>query len=288
MYTIAGTTGHVGSATVEHLLAAGAPVRALVRDETRAEGLAAAGAEVAVVDLHDRDGLAAAIDDSQGFFALLPFDPSAADFHAEIGAMVASITGAVGDSEVPHVVALSSWGAELPADTGPIVGLHHFENQLRATGTTVTALRAPHFQEKVGEVLDGVRHTGVYPVFASSADVAKPMIATRDIGEVAARALLSPPPASEVVALHGPTYTERQVADRLAVALGWRLEVVTIPESGWVDALVEAGLSRHIAGVLAGLYAADEHGRLVPRGDRTVHGTTEIDDTLSALVSASA
>src|SRR5699024_11984302 len=70
----------------------------------------------------------------------------------------------------------------------------------------VLALRSGHFQEKVADVLGSVREGGVYPVFATSADTPIPMVATRDIGEVAAQALLYPPASSESVDLIGPEH----------------------------------------------------------------------------------
>jgi uncharacterized protein YbjT (DUF2867 family) len=284
MYTIAGATGQVGGAAARQLLADGAPVRVVVRDPSKGEGWAAHGADVAVADLQDRIGLRAAMAGSDGAFVLLPFDPAADDSERQTTARVDAIAGAVTDSEVPHVVVLSSYGADLPEGTGPIVGLHRLEEALRATGATVTAIRSAHFQEKVTDVLDAARHERIYPVFASSADVPKPMVATPDIGEVVAQTLRSAPAASEVVDLDGPAYTERQVAELLGTALGYDLAVVTIPRPGWVEALVGAGLPHHIATVLAGLHDADERGLLAPRGDRLVRCTTELETTLARLV----
>jgi uncharacterized protein YbjT (DUF2867 family) len=86
----------------------------------------------------------------------------------------------------------------------------------------------------------------VYPVFGESADVPTPMVATHDVGAAAARALTSPPAASEVVDLEAPSYTERQVAERLGALLGTALDVVTVPRSGWLDALASAGVLRRV------------------------------------------
>lgn len=283
MFTIAGVTGRVGSVAAARLLAEGRPVRALVRDAVKGRAWSQRGADVAVVDLGDRDRLADALRGTDGFFTLLPFDLTVTDFRADARRLVASIAGAVADSGVPHVVALSSAGADLAEGTGPIVALHLLEEELRATGTVVSAIRPGHFQEKVADVLDAARYQGIHPSFGS-ADVPRPMVATRDVGEVAAEALLHPPASSEAVDLEGPAYSERDVARALGAALGRPLQVVEIPQAGWVDALVEAGFSRHIAEVLSGLYDADERGVLRPRGDRRVRCSTPIDVTLHDMV----
>ena len=144
----------------------------------------------------------------------------------------------------------------------------------------MTALRPGHFQEKFGDVLGAVLHEGIFPVFASSADTPLPMVATRDIAEIAVQELLADTQTSEAVDIVGPEYTERQVARSLSVVLGKPLEVVPIPEPGWMKALVEAGFAPHIAESLADLYRADEQKRLGPRGDRSIRVATDIDTTV--------
>jgi uncharacterized protein YbjT (DUF2867 family) len=256
----------------------------VVRDPAKGTPWVERGAQVVVADLADRHQVAEALGGSRGAFLLLPFDPTAADFAGETARLTDAIAGAVADAVVPHVVMLSSGGADLAEGTGPIVGLHRLEQQLAATSAVVTALRSGHFQEKVSDVLEAARHGGIYPVFADSADVAIPMIATGDLGRFAAEALRNQPASSEVVDVLGPRYTEREVATHLGAALGRDLEVVTVPQPGWIGALTDAGLPATAAELLAELYAADQRGLLAPRGDRTVVGTTPLERTLADLV----
>ncbi len=284
MFAIAGGTGNVGAAAATDLLNRGEKVRAVVSSATKGQGWEQRGADAAVADLGDRSGLAEALRGCTGFFAMLPSDFTVADYDAHHRRMADEIAGAVEDSGVPHVAMLSSMGAELPEGTGPIRVLHYLENRLRETGAVLSAVRPGHFQEKVVDLLGGAREAGVYVNFGDSADVPVPMVATRDIGAVVAQALLSPPAAHEVIDVEGPAYTERQVAEKLGTALGTPLRVVDIPQPGWIDALTQAGLTRHGAEVLAELYDASQRGLFQPKGDRRVQGWTGIDDTLRALV----
>lgn len=286
MYVVAGATGRVGSATARNLLTAGAEVRVLVRRETDAETWKAQGAKAQRATLNDRAALSEALEGASGFFVLLPFDLTVDDLDAHADALIASIAGAVAEQRVPHVVMLSSGGADLAESTGPITGLHRLEQELLTTGTTVTALRSGHFQEKVVDVIGIVQDSGVYPVFAVSAEVPHPMVATQDIGAVAAGALLSPPATSEAVDIVGPVHTEREVATVLGHALGRELHVATIPEDGWVGALAEAGFRPHIAESLAELYGADQRGLLAPRGDRSIHVSTGIETTIDRMLAS--
>lgn len=72
--------------------------------------------------------------------------------------------------------------------------------------------------------------------------------------------------------------------DGLGTALGRELHVATLPEDAWPGVLIDAGFAPHIAQRLAEPYRADEHGLLAPRGDRSVHTSTTIEDTISGLL----
>jgi uncharacterized protein YbjT (DUF2867 family) len=283
-YVVAGVTGHVGSVVASELLAQGGKVKAIVRDGKRGAIWRERGAEIAAGSLADQGFLSKTLVGAAGFFALLPPDNTAADFYGAQRRTADAIAAAVTDSAVPHVVMLSSVGADLADGNGPIKGLHYLEQALRAAGRKLTAIRAGYFQENIASVIPAALRTGVFPNFMPSADTAVPMIATRDIGRLAARLLTSPPTASETIDLIGPVYSARQLSEKLGAALGRSLHVVDIPASGHLAALTQAGLPRSVAEAYAELYAALGSGRITPKGDRTVTGTTTIDEALPDLV----
>ena len=284
MFVVAGVSGHVGSVVARSLLDQKQPVRVLVRDEAKGKEWSKAGAQVAVGVLEDEQFLAGALKGARGFFTLLPPNYQAKDFFGTQKKTADSIAGAVKRSGVPHMVMLSSVGADLAAGTGPVKGLHYLEGKLRATGVQLTAIRAGSFQENFHNALVAARQAGIFPNFAPSADYPVPMIATKDIGALAAQSLLSPAAKSEIVDLHGPAYSNRQVAEKLGKALGKQLKVVDIPAAGHVDALLQAGFSKELAEVFAEMYAGFASGGISPKGDRMVQGKTELDETIRAAV----
>jgi uncharacterized protein YbjT (DUF2867 family) len=284
-YVIAGITGHVGSVVAAELLAHGETIKAVVRNGSRGAIWRDRGAEIAVGSLGDRAFLGKALAGAAGSFVLLPPNASeTGDYFAAQRRTSDAIAGAVKDSHVPHVVMLSSLGAELAEGTGPIKTLHYLENALRATSTELTAIRASYFQENIETIIPAARETGIYPNFLPSADMAIPMVATRDIGRLAATLLKSPPPRGEIVDLVGPMYSARQLAEKLGAALGKPLQVVDIPATGQVEAMMQAGLPRAIAEIYAEMNRAIGSGLITAKGDRTVSGTTTIDDVLSGLL----
>jgi uncharacterized protein YbjT (DUF2867 family) len=285
MFVIAGVTGHVGSVVASELLAKGQKIKVIVRDAAKGEAWSKRGAEVAVGELGDTAFLTSALKGASGFFTLLPPNFAAPDFYAFQRATADSIAAAVKASGVPHVVILSSVGADLATGNGPIKGLHYLEGALRATGAALTAVRAGYFQENVGNSLTPAKAMGIFPNFAPSADYPMPQIATKDIGLTAAAALLSPAPGGEIIDLHGPSYSIRQVAEKLGNALGKTLQIVDIPQEGWVGAMMQGGMSQHVAEVFAEMYAGFASGNIRPGGGRFVQGTTTLDEVIPTLVS---
>lgn len=283
MFVIAGVTGNVGKVVAEQLLAKGQKIKVIVRDAKKGEAWSKKGAEIAVGELGDSAFLAGALRGATGFFTLLPPNFAVPDLYAYQRQTVAAIADAVKTAGVPHVVILSSVGADLAEGTGPIKGLHHLENALRPI-TKLTAIRAGYFQENVGNVIQAAKGMGIFPNFVPSADYPMPMIATKDIGNLAAESLLSPPAKSEVVDLQGPAYSIRQVATTLGAALGKELKIIDIPAAGHVDAMVQAGLPKHVAEAFAEMYAGFSSGAIQPKGDRLVQGKTTIDEVIEGLV----
>ena len=285
-YVVSGVTGNVGSVAAGELLAQGEKIRVIVREANRGEKWRQRGAEVAVGSLGNPEFLANALKDSTGFFALLPPFLPGDDYYAAQRKTGEAIAAAVKQSSAPHVVMLSSLGAELPDGTGPIKGLHHMENALRATGAKLTVIRACYFQENLASVLPAARQAGIYPNFFPPADFAIPMIATRDIGRLAAKLLRAPSKSGEIVDLVGPEYSARQVSEKIGAALGKPIQVVDIPASRHLETMTQEGLPRPLAEVYAELYAAIGSGVIKPNGDRLVTGTTTLDEVLRGLAAA--
>ena len=73
---VIGATGNVGSLLIPKLIGIGADVRALVRDESKAQGLRDAGVEVVIGDLEKPDTLDAAFRGVDQVFLTTPPNPN--------------------------------------------------------------------------------------------------------------------------------------------------------------------------------------------------------------------
>jgi uncharacterized protein YbjT (DUF2867 family) len=288
MYAIAGVTGHVGSVAAETLLSQGKPVRVIMRDAAKGAAWKAKGAEVAIADLNDEAALARALEGVAGAFVLLPPSQSiASEQPIEANAQLArSIAAAVKAAKLPHVVLLSSVGAQHPDGTGPIKTLHYAEKQLAATGAAVTAVRAAYFQENWGAAL-GALAQGILPTFVPKA-FRYQQVATKDIGRTVASALVEGGARGALTAIElaGPRdYTGDDVAAALSTITGKTIAAVDAPLDAVVPTFTSFGLPTAVALLYREMYEGIANGRVAPEaGNRTVRGSVEIGETLAALL----
>ncbi len=190
MLVITGATGNIGSKAAEILLAKGEKVRVVGRDAARMQALVNKGAEAAVGDMKNAAFLIQAFTGVDAVFAMIPPDYTAADFRVYQNEIGASIADAITKAGVKYVVNLSSQGAELPAGTGPILGLHDQEVRLNGVaGVNVLHLRPTYFMENLLMNIPLINEKGL----AGSAvrgDQKFAMIATKDIAARVAEHLL--------------------------------------------------------------------------------------------------
>jgi uncharacterized protein YbjT (DUF2867 family) len=246
MYVVAGATGHTGQVVAETLLDRKQPVRVIVRDEAKGAPWKARGVEVAVAALEDPQALARALAGADGVYALVPPDYRAAEPLAAQRRVVESWASAIEAAKPKHVVLLSSIGAQLPAGTGPIRGLHYAEERFARLPTALTALRAAYFLENWGGVLEPVTKQGVLPSMLTP-DRQVPMVATADIGRVAVELLLKGPSSKGVVELASVDHSPQEIGALFGRLLERPIQVVPVPEQGIVPALKAAGFTDGLA-----------------------------------------
>lgn len=290
MFVVAGVTGNTGLVVANKLLDEGKQVRVIARDPKKAAALRARGAEVVRADLDDAQALARALEGAEGAYLLSPPDAASRSFLAERRRLIDAIAQAVVTARVPHTVFLSSIGAQHERGTGIIASLHYAENVLAATGLPVTFVRAGYFVENWASVLPVVKKDGVLPSFLADA-LAVPHVSTRDIGLVAAQALLDGPAAGRervrVLELGGPVDASAgDVAAALAHLLARPVRVVAAPLSAIVPAFTSFGISEDVASLYRDMYEGINRGTVAWQGAPavSVRGTQTLEETLRALL----
>ena len=283
MIVVFGANGNTGKVVASTLLDRGAKVRVVARDAKKVADLAARGAEVATADLFDVRSIAAALRGASGAYFLVPPDPTSTDLVARGRRIVDAFAAALRQSPVAHVAVLSSVAAQHAAGTGPIVITHHAETELqKVAGTAFTFVRAAYFIENILGNVHPMKGDGVLPVFGGGETYPFPMVATRDIGRVAAEALLAPPSATQWIELSGPK--EQSMADAAAIAsevLGRPVKPLVLPIDAMVPTLTGFGLSANVAGLYREMTEGLAKGLVAFEGKGTaVRGKVSLADVL--------
>lgn len=287
MFVIAGVTGNTGKVAAETLLSQGKPVRVLVRDAAKGESWKKRGAEVAVTDLDDVEALTNALKGADGAYLLLPPNFAFKNPRADNGKRTRALFEATEKAGVRHIVFLSSVGAQHEAGTGPIGAVHDAEKIFSASKANVTFIRAAYFMENAGNSLYAL-DAGAYPTFLRP-DLKVPMVATRDIGLVAAKALAEGGKGRTVIELEGPQeYDQNDVAAALSRLTKKKVSVQHGPEDAMVPALTGAGFPQPWAELYREMTHGVNTGHVTFEGGAAQHvrGTTTLETVLEGLLAA--
>ncbi|WP_144156081.1 NmrA family NAD(P)-binding protein [Paraburkholderia sp. BCC1885] len=242
MYAITGITGKVGGALAHALLAAGQPVRAVVRDASRAQAWAERGCELAIANMDDAAALTAAFKGATGIFILPPseFDPQPGFPEARI--VIDAVNAALDAARPEKVVCLSTIGAQA-TQSNLLTQRTLMEQALAELPLPVTFLRPGWFMENALWDVSPARDEGVLHSFLQPLDKPVPMIATADIGRVAAQLLQESWSGTRVVEIEGPRrVSPNDLAAAFARVLGHPVRAEAVPRETWNALFVAQGM----------------------------------------------
>lgn len=288
MDAITGITGKVGGALARELLAAGHTVRGVVRDPARAASWAALGCELATARMDDAVALAAAFEGAQGVFILLPptFDPTPG--FAESRAVIDAVSAAIGNARPEKVVCLSTIGAHA-AQNNLLTQLKWMEDTLRDLPMPVSFLRPGWFMENAAWDVASARDDGVIMSYLQPLDKPVPMVATADVGRVAAGLLQDTWSGARVVELEGPRrISPNDLAQTFARVLGRPVRAEAVDRAHW-EALFRSQGMQHPLPRMRMLDGFNE-GWIEFEGkpDDVMRGRIDLQSVLDALVARAA
>jgi len=201
MILVTGATGNVGSELARILVAAGEPVRGLIRDDSRRARLPD-GVEGLVGDLNDPDSLGPALHGVRGVHLLAGYAGLPTALERMRAADVERVT-------------LQSSSAVPDGDTTNAVARYHIESEaaIRASGLRWTFLQPNGFMSNALEWAEPVRRGDVVRV--AFAGVRTAQIDPHDIAAVAALALTTGSLDGRALRLSGPE--SLVAAERVAI-----------------------------------------------------------------------
>ena len=188
---------------------------------------------------------------------------------------------AVRTNGVKRVVLLSSLGAGRPG-LGPVTWYGDLETAIKAVAPNVLVLHPGYFMENLLGSVGGIKADGAL-YQPHPADLPISLTATRDIGDVAAAALLDGAwtghRTQEI--LGAADVSMGQVAETIAKAIGRPVKFVEVPPDALVQVLLGMGASADVAAKFGEMMAGFNAIRFA-HGPRT--GTTTTPTTVEAWV----
>jgi uncharacterized protein YbjT (DUF2867 family) len=277
MYAIIGASGNTGSVVAGKLLAHGEKVRVIGRDPSRLERFIQKGADARAADVGDAAALTRAFSGAKAVYLMIPPNPSIPNIREDQERVSDALVAAVQNAGVEYAVVLSSIGADKPDKTGPVVGLHNLEQKLNGVARLKALyLRAGYFMENLLPQVMIIKSFGVMGGPLRS-DLKVAMIATQDIGAVAADALLklefSGKQAQELLGQRDLTY--REVAAIIGKAIGKPgLDYMQLGPAQLKPALMQMGMSSNMADLLLEMSDSLNSGYMAALEPRSAQNTT--------------
>jgi NAD(P)H dehydrogenase (quinone) len=282
MYAITGATGKVGGAVARNLLAEGRPVRAVLRDRSKAQAWADRGCDIALAEMNDAAALTAAFRGAEAVFILPPpvFDP--APGFPEIRSVIAAVTAALVAARPARVVHLSTIGAQarqpnLLSQQGLV------EQALRQLTTPVTTLRPAWFMENFAWDVASARDEGVLQSFLQPLARAIPMAATVDIAREAADLLMQTWSKGRIVELMSAEVAPDAAAATFARIFGRTVTARAVPRESWGSLFKAQGMRDPVPRIQM-LDGFNEGWLAFEDPARVVQGSTTLETVLRGLV----
>jgi len=283
MYAVTGITGKVGGQLARNLLAAGCHVRAVLRDEVKAATWADQGCEIALARMDDADALTTAFLGAEAVFILPPpvFDPQ--PDYPEARTAAAAVADALRRARPGRVLSLSTIGADAKEDN-LLTQQTIMEEAIGATGLPVTFLRPAWFMENAAWDVASAHDHGVLHSFLLPTDRPIPMVAIKDVAELAAQLIQEDWSGTRIVELEGARVSPQDIAAAFAKTLGKQVRVEIVPRDGRESLFRSQGMRnplpriRMLDGFNEGWIGFRDNGRMV------VKGNTKLIDVIAALV----
>ena len=221
MILLTGVTGKIGGETAKQLVAKGASLRALVRDEAKAADLKAAGVELIVGDIADAETVRKAMDGVEKAFLLLPNGEQQLAWEKQF-------TDLAVESGVKHLVKMSSMEAVADAET-PIPQAHWAsEEYIRASGLDWTMVKPNFFMQNLLASAGTIKEQRKF--FLPMGEGTTGMADARDIGAVCAEVLTGEGHVGQSYEITGPEVLSfYDAAERFSEVLGETVEYVAMP-----------------------------------------------------------
>src|ERR1044072_3621385 len=259
MILVTAATGHLGTATIDQLLSKNVPagqIAGLVRDEKKAEGLAAKGISLRKGDYHDAASLQTAF---QGIDTLVFI--SSGNIHDRV-AQHRNVVDAAKAAGVKNIIYTSVLKAAETLKFVPGIDHYHTETFLKESGIAYTSLRNTFYIEVLPGLLGGALQNGQWYYAAGNG---KANFAARaDMAEAIANVAIAPAAhANKIYEIAGNhSYTFHEIADVISKVTGKTVQYIPVSLDALKEGMKQAGVPEAYIPMYASIAEAFSVGEL--------------------------
>src|SRR6266480_7424158 len=271
---VTGATGTIGRDVAKRLSEKGVSVRAAVRDQAKARRQFGSNIALAPFDFENEKTFSGALEGVEKVFLL----PSLLPNQLEVMNVFVDAAKRAG---VRHIVKLSAIGIDDETQPTPIKWHGANEQHVRESGVAFTFLRPNSFMQNFFTYFPP-RNGAIYLPWGTGT---ASFVDTRDIANVAAKALTSDGHGGRIYTLTGPaTLGIAEVALILSEVAGREFKYVDVPEAAARDGMLQAGVPPWQVELVLELHAINKQNRwsAVTSDVEKVTGTPPTDFAQSA------
>ena len=227
---VTGATGSNGGEILKLLTAQDVPVRAMVRDLSRAEAIRQPNVAVVQGDFDSPETLRSALDGVERAFLLSNSTESAQ-------AQQLAFVEAARESGVSHIVKLSQLHAQAHSPVRFLRYHAEVESAIRASGMSWTFLRPNLFMQGLLAFAPSIKEKSAF--FAAAGDAKISLVDVRDIAQAAVAALTQPGHENKIYDLTGPqSLSHADIAACFSDVLGREISFVDVTPEAMRGALL--------------------------------------------------
>ncbi|NFE18087.1 NAD-dependent epimerase/dehydratase family protein [Clostridium botulinum] len=243
MNIILGATGQIGTMLVDNLLEQGQPVKAVIRNYSKAQELKNKGVEVLITDSFEVEALKKAFHGGSSVFLLTPENRKCENFLNETQMIINNYRKAILSSGITKIVGLSSVGAQHKSETGNLIASYMLEHAFSDLEIEQIFIRPTYYFSNWLGYLELVKEHGILPTFFPLG-MELPMIAPSDVAKFLSKVMLCETPQEKMYEITGPhSYSSSDMAKIFEDVLNRKVILQQLLPEEWESTLIQAGFS---------------------------------------------
>lgn len=263
-YVITGSLGHISKPIIEGLVKAGKDVSVITSNSDKVKEIESLKAKALAGSIFDAAFLKKAFAEAEVVYTMIPPIWQTTDWLTSQKEVADNYLAAIkASNSIKYIVNLSSIGAHIGHDTGPIDGVAYLEKLLNGlSGVTVKHLRPTFFYYNFLSQIPMLKQAGI--MGANYGEHKLALVDPRDIAEAALEELVTLSfTGSSVRYVVSDERTGNEVAAVIGKILGKEIPWVVFTDEQLLKALTDAGLSQTHANAFVQMGAAQRSGVLL-------------------------